>query len=80
MLNEKEKLQIISAMSMFLQDHSDILSHTTVEGEAIIARANEVYGFDVINCTVEQDKMIIGEMYELVRRLTAEVLEGEGEA
>jgi hypothetical protein len=81
MLTSKEKLQAVSALAIFLWKQHDILTHTQEEGDKLLAYASKLYGYDVLSTTEEKDRAIIGDVYELARKLTLELMEEmEGEA
>lgn len=77
-MTNKEKMLALSAIQIFLhKQHGLPLVHTPEQAEKLIAKASELYGFDVLKPTEYQDESIINDLSELVLKLTEDLLGGE---
>lgn len=77
-MTNKEKMLALSAIQIFLhKQHGLPLVHTPEQAEKLINKASELYGFDVLKPTQDQDDSIIADLTALVHSLTEDLLGGE---
>lgn len=77
-MTNKEKMMAFSAIQIYLWKIQDLpVAFTPEEADKLMAKASELYGFDVLKPTQEQDDSIIADLQDLVVKLKEELLGGE---